>query len=87
MSPLITRAAIVYEKKSPLTAYNNYAVVEASKHSLNNSFWQNLYPALEEVKCYYGVYGLIHDNTVISIGSIAGTDAEPNLEDRMPKKN
>jgi hypothetical protein len=85
-SDLLRRASEVYRETGPLCAYNNQAVTEAMNHSSDNSFWQSLYPLLEDVECHYGLYGLIHDNTVISLGQAAGDDIEPNLEQRNPKK-
>ncbi|KJX95016.1 hypothetical protein TI39_contig4142g00007 [Zymoseptoria brevis] len=35
----------------------------------------------------YGVCGLFHDNTVISLGKAAGTNLEPNIEERTPNKD
>lgn len=83
-SSMMTMVALMYEKDQPLVAYNNHAVVEAASHSMNSSFWQNLYPPLDDVECHYGLYGLIHDNTAVSLGDAAGTDLEPNLEERTP---
>ncbi|KAK5162657.1 uncharacterized protein LTR77_011263 [Saxophila tyrrhenica] len=85
-SSMMTRASLVYERVGPLTAYNNHAVCEAAGHTMNSSFWQNMYPILDDVECHYGLYGLMHDNTVISLGSAAGSDIEPNLEEREPKR-
>ncbi|KAL9122249.1 MAG: hypothetical protein Q9187_001201 [Circinaria calcarea] len=84
-SILMQRASEVYHETGPLCAYNNQAVTEAMNHSSDNSFWQKLYPLLEDIECHYGFYGLIHDNSVISLGEVAGDDIEPNLEQRNPK--
>lgn len=46
-----------------------------------------MYPILGDAQCHYGVYGLIHDNTVISLGDAAGSDMEPNIEEKVPKKD
>ena len=85
-STMMQRASAVYEKCGPLTVYNNHAVSEATSHTMGSSFWQSMYSVLDDVECHYGLYGLIHDNTVISLGDVAGSDIEPNLEEREPKK-
>lgn len=85
-SDLMQRASEVYYEAGPLCAYNNQAMTEAMNHSSDNSFWQKLYPLLEDVECHYGLYGLIHDNSVISLGDVAGDDVDPNLEQRNPKR-
>lgn len=45
-----------------------------------------MYQTLEDVVCHYGFYGLIHDNTVVSLGAVVGDDIEPNFEQRVPSK-
>ncbi len=85
-SSMMMRASAIYETVGPLTAYNNHAVSEAMSHTMNSSFWQSMYPILDDVECHYGLYGLLHDNTVISLGDAVGSDIEPNLEEREPKK-
>jgi len=37
--------------------YSNLAVVELSNFSMDRAFWQNMYPALEQVSCNYDLYG------------------------------
>lgn len=85
-SIMMAKASVVYKNISVLMVYNNHAVMEAANHSMNNPFWQSLYPMLEDVTCHYGFYGLVHDNTVVSLGDIAGTDAQPDIARRKPIK-
>ena len=86
MTELMEKATRPYVNRSVLTAYNNHAVVEASNYSYNNNFWQSFYEPLERVESNYSPHGLFHDNTVVSIGSEAGSDNEPNIEQRTPRK-
>jgi len=50
-------------------------------------FWEKLYEPLERVECPYGSFDLIHDSTVLSIGSAAGTDNKPDIEQMLPKES
>lgn len=89
MSPpsrMMATASEVYRTMGPLTVYNTHAVSEAKYHSMGSPFWKSLYADLETIDCEYGIAGLIHNNTVLSIGSSAGEDYEPNLDERVPKK-
>ena len=45
-----------------------------------------VYPILDDAECHYGLYSLIYDNTVMSLGEAAGSDIEPNIQEREPKK-
>jgi len=83
---LIKRATEVYISGGPLYLYDNHAVVEAMNYSPYNSFWLNLYPPLESVECYYGLIRVIHDNTTISLGTMASDENELNIKERVPKR-
>ncbi|XMA20913.1 hypothetical protein WAI453_013704 [Rhynchosporium graminicola] len=78
------RAAAPYSTRGLLVAYNNHTVVEADQYSEQSPFWQTIYETLEKVDCHYSAYGLIHDNTVTSIGSAASSDNDPNTDQRRP---
>ena len=84
---LMKRASDVYRDANPLTLYNYHAMMEAMDHTSDSGFWQSLYPVLEKVERNYGMYGLLHDNTVLSLGEAAGPDIEPNLEERRPRRD
>ncbi len=84
--PLLSRASEVYINGGPLCAYDNHAVIESANHSSHSSFWQSLYPPLEDVECHYGAIGLMHDNSTISLGVAVGNENDPNIEERIPKK-
>ncbi|KAK2591530.1 hypothetical protein QQS21_010780 [Conoideocrella luteorostrata] len=83
---MLAKASEVYLKGAPLSLYDNHAVVESTNHSSTNSFWKNLYPALESVECHYGPVGLLHDNSTMSLGVAAGDENDPKIEERVPKK-
>ncbi|OAP53942.1 hypothetical protein AYL99_11822 [Fonsecaea erecta] len=85
VSDMMLYTASFYSEGGPMCAYNNQAVTEAMNHSSDSGFWQSLYPPLEDLECNYGFIGVCHDNTVISLGTAAGDDSEPNLVERMPK--
>ncbi|KAF4460198.1 hypothetical protein FALBO_13039 [Fusarium albosuccineum] len=82
---LMALASQVYINGGPLCLYDNHAVVESTNHTPTNTFWQNLYPPLESVESHLGPVGLIHDNITMSLGTIAGSESEPNVEERIPK--
>lgn len=84
-SMMMVRASNVYTEANPLTLYNYHAVMEAMDHTGDSGFWQNLYPQLERVERNYGLYGIIYDNTVMSLGPVAGEDVQPDLEQRRPR--
>lgn len=83
---MLMRASEVYMNGGPLCMYDNHAVVESTNHSPYNAFWQNLYPPLESVECHYGIIGLMHDNSTVSLGVAAGDENDPNIKERIPKK-
>ncbi|SMY30370.1 unnamed protein product [Zymoseptoria tritici ST99CH_1A5] len=57
-------------------------MVEAADYTGDGGFWQSMYSPLEKASCYSGMYGLIHNNTTVSLGKAAGDDVEPNIENR-----
>jgi hypothetical protein len=85
-SNMLMRSATCYFRRAPLTVYTNQAVLEAANHSSDSPFWRNLYKPMEAVDRHYTFDGLIMDNTVLSIGDMAGSDERASIEDRKPKK-
>ncbi len=73
-----------YSTRSPLSVYTNLAVLECADHFPDSTFWRALYQPLEPVDKHYGLYGLLYDNTVLSIGSKAGDDNSADIEARSP---
>ncbi|KAH0566098.1 hypothetical protein GP486_000513 [Trichoglossum hirsutum] len=88
-SPPATRLMEVavepYSRASPLATYNYHAMMEAMDYTSDSGFWQSLYPPLERVGRNYGIYSLIHDNTVMSLAEVGGSDLEPDLDGRRPR--
>ena len=87
MTALMKKASDVYRDTNPLTLYNYHMMMEAMDHTSDSGFWQSLYPVLKKVKRNYGMYGLLHDNTVLSLGKAAGLDIKLNLEERCPRRD
>lgn len=83
---LLSRSSMCYYKRAPLSVYTNQAVLEAANHSSDSNFWRNLYKPMEPVDRHYTFDGLIMDNSVLSIGDMAGEDERANVELRKPKE-
>jgi hypothetical protein len=83
-SILLRRSSMCYSRRAPLNVYTNQAVLEAANHSSDSNFWRNLYKPMEAVDRHYTFDGLIMDNTVLSIGDMAGEDDRADVEQRKP---
>lgn len=84
VSMLMTKAASQYATWGPLCVYTNLAVTEAANHSSDNRFWRNLFKPLELLDCHYGLYGLLYDNSALSMGIVSGDDDSADIEGRKP---
>lgn len=73
-----------YAKAGPLTLYNFQAMREAQMDD-TDPFLIGMYSELEAIKSHGGIYGLIHDNTVVDMGPEVGDDNNPDLKNRMPR--
>jgi hypothetical protein len=72
-----------YKNNAPLTVYTSQAIKEVGMVRAVN-FWTMVYRDLDKIKCHHGLYGILHDNAIVSMGPLAGADMEPNLEGRRP---
>lgn len=79
------RASNVYRDHGPLCVYTNVAVTEATNHSGGSDFWRSLYPPMELISCHYSPWGVIEDNTLVSLGDVTGSDEMCTIENRRPR--
>lgn len=74
---------VCYRNRTPLTVYNVSAAVAAADAG-EDCPWAWTFPPLEQISLHSGIYGVIHDNTVVDLGGIAGSDDEPDFDIRRP---
>lgn len=75
----------MYQSDGPLSVYANIPVIEAANHSASSDFWRSLYPPMETITCHYTTFGLIENNTLVSLGDMTGNDEICEIENREPK--
>ncbi|KAI1291210.1 hypothetical protein F5Y03DRAFT_400881 [Xylaria venustula] len=84
MSGDMRRAASCYSRRGPLFAYSNVAVLEATNHTSDNSFWTQYYQRLDTITRHYGWRGTVFDCSILSMGPSVGDDDDANLDARIP---
>ncbi|KAF3009533.1 hypothetical protein E8E13_004868 [Curvularia kusanoi] len=83
---LMIRSVMCYVRRALLAVYTNQAVLEAANHSSDSNFWRSLFKPMEPVDRHYTFDDLIMDNSVLSIGDMAGEDERADVEQRKTKE-